>query len=76
LKDAILQLIAAPDGLAFLGQRARERVRATSTSQIVQSKYDQIFLSLLQERRLAKGLLGISGTDERLISDPLPTSAE
>jgi glycosyltransferase involved in cell wall biosynthesis len=49
LREAILKLLAAPDKLSGFGQRAHDRVRATSTAEIVQARYDEIFRWLREE---------------------------
>lgn len=46
LKTAILKLIAHPEKLLLFGKRARQRVIETSTTAIVQERYEQIFRSL------------------------------
>jgi glycosyltransferase involved in cell wall biosynthesis len=50
LREAILKLLAAPDKLTVFGRRAHERVRATSTAEIVQARYDEMFRWLLEEQ--------------------------
>jgi glycosyltransferase involved in cell wall biosynthesis len=50
LRSAILKLMSASEqNLKLLGDRARERVRATSTTAHIQDRYSEIFHSLLQQ---------------------------
>lgn len=49
LRAAILKLISDRTNLATLGARARQRVMETSTTAIVQAKYERIFRLLLEQ---------------------------
>ncbi|MEW6640323.1 MAG: glycosyltransferase [Pseudomonadota bacterium] len=50
LREAIIKLIATPEQLSMMGQRARRRTLDTSTNEIIQTEYERIFGSFLQQR--------------------------